>query len=170
MLGFLKFLGGREIGAFTKGLVGKGFDAFKKTTGTRFTAHNAMNALKMQLYVGVPLTLISSGTPEEKMQGLLLNLGTGFMTMGMNSPWRQFGWSTAITLSPHYGSAMRGVVQGYRSALESRTSMAVPFSHSNLAMDQAFASLQYSRARLSDAYQNVGSEAAFFAARYTSRG
>lgn len=171
MLGSLaKFVLGKEAGAaFSGKLISAAWKGASKNPISKLTAHNAWHALKMQLYIGVPFTLLSPGTPEEKMQGLASNLGTAFMTMGMNSPWRQFGWSTALTLLPHMGGISRGVVQGYRGALESRTSLAIPFSHSNLAMDQAFSTLQYSRQRMSDASSNVGSEAAFFAARYMSR-
>lgn len=170
MKGWLRFLAGREIGAVSLGTIGKSVSALKLPTVGRVTAHNAMSALKMQLYIGIPATLLTPGSPEEKMQSLGLNILTGVMVMGMNSPWRQFGWSTLATLAPQFGNMARGLVHGYRSALESRTSLAVPFSHSNLAMDQAFATLQYSQQRLSEAYQNVGSEATYFAARYTSRG
>lgn len=169
LLGAARLIFGKEIGFLGKGLIGSSLKGAIRNPISKVTAHNAWHALKMNLYIGLPLTLLSPGTPEEKLQGLALNLGTAFMTLGMNSPWRQFGWSTALTLLPHMGGITRGIVQGYRGALESRTSLAIPFSHSNLAMDQAFATLQYSRQRMSDAYSNVGSEAAFFAARYMAR-
>lgn len=170
MKGFIaRMLLGKEAGAFMQGNLK---NAFKGISGkaTLGTAHAGMQAMRMQLYMAVPLTILSPGTPEEKMQNLAWNLGAAFMTMGMSSPWRQFGWGTALAMMPHYGSMTRGIVQGYRGTLEARTSLAIPFSHSTLAMDQAFASLQYSRTRVSDAYTTIGSEAAFFAARYTSRG
>jgi len=119
--------------------------------------------------MGVPVTLLAPGTPEEKLEGLKMNLGTAFMVMGMTSPWRQFGWSTALTLLPNFGNITRGIVQGYRGALESRTSVAIPFSHSNLAMDHAFSTMSYSQSRMSEGYQNLTGQAAFYSARYASR-
>jgi hypothetical protein len=164
-----KFIAGKEAGAFTGGMLKA---AYKTATSSEFgtgLAHEAYKNIKLQLALGIPFALITPGTPEEKLNGLALNLGTAFMTMGMNSPWRQMGWGTAMSMIPNMGSFARGVVLGYRGALESRTSLAIPFSHSNLAMDQAFATLQYSRQRMSDAYSNVGAEAGFFAARYMQR-
>lgn len=165
----LKGVFGKEFGAFTGGNIKKGFEMARGTLGSNVGAKEAYQNIKMNLMFSVPIALISPGTPEEKLQGLALNLGTAFMTMGMNSPWRQFGLQTAMTMIPQMGTLARGVVQGYRGALESRTSLAIPFSHSNIAMDQAFSTLQYSRQRMSDAYSNVGSEAGFFAARYMQR-
>lgn len=166
---FFKFLLGKEVGAFTKGLVGRSFAGAFKGTMSQVTAHNAWHALKMQLYIGLPLTLLAPGTPEEKAKGLAMNVAAGFLTMGMNSTWRQFGWNAALSLLPHFGGMTRGIVQGYRGALEARTSLAIPFSHSSMAMDQAFATMQYSQSRMSEAYSNLNGQAAFFAARFMSR-
>lgn len=169
MRSLLRLIVGKEIGALSKGLFSKSLSSAIKNPISKVTAHNAWHALKYQLYIGVPLTLVSPGTPEEKMNGLALNLGTAFLTMGMNSPWRQFGWSTALTLLPNLGAVARGAVQGYRGALESRASLSIPFSHSSMAMDQAFATLSYSHTRMSEAYSSLNGQAAFMAARYMSR-
>jgi hypothetical protein len=134
-----------------------------------FAANKTWNGIKWNLALTVPLTLLGPGTPEEKMHSLGIIAGTTYLTMGMTSGWRQFGWGMAFSLIPSLSSLSRGIVQGYRGAIESRTALAVPFSHSSMAMDQAFATLQYSRQRMSDAYSNVGAEAGFFAARYMQR-
>ena len=133
-------------------------------------ASKAMGAAKLNIGMGLAWGLLTPGTPHERLTNALTNASIGFMTMGMSSPFRQMGWSMALGMIPHFASMTKGVVRGYRSTLESRTSVAIPFSYSTVAMDQAFATLQYSRQRMSEAYQNVGSEAAFFAARYMSRG
>jgi hypothetical protein len=164
-----RYIAGKESGAFMNGSMKAAFRTATHSLGSTSAAHEAYKNIKMQLLFAVPMALITPGTPEEKMQGLAMGLGTAFMTMGMNSPWRQAGWSTAMSMLPGMSHFARGIVQGYRGALESRTSLAIPFSHSNLAMDQAFSTLQYSRQRMSDAYSNVGSEAGFFAARYMQR-
>jgi hypothetical protein len=120
--------------------------------------------------MGLPMVVLTGHTAKEKLEGLTFSVAATFLTAGMNSPWRQAGWSFALTFMPHFGSIARGIVHGYRGALESRTSLAVPFSHSTLAMDQAFATLQYSKSRMSEAYTYLGNEAAFFSARYMARG
>jgi len=167
--GALRFVAGKELGALKGNILKNSWKIASSQPISSKIAHNAWHALKLQLYIGVPLTLLSPGTPEEKMQGLALNLGSYFMTMGMNSPWRQFGWMTALTIMPHMGSVTRGIVQGYRGALESRTSLSIPFSHSTMAMDQAFSTLQYSQSRLQEANSTLTGQAAFMAARYMSR-
>lgn len=172
LAGLVRFIGGKEVGAFTKmggkTLIGEAMRQ-AKTPVSLLTAHNSWQAFKMNLVLGLPAIVLTPGTPEEKLKSAGLLAATSFMTLGMNSPWRQFGWGMAMSLLPMSGAITRGIVQGYRGALESRTSLAIPFSHSNLAMDQAFATMQYSQQRVSDAYSNVGFEAAYFAARYTSR-
>lgn len=166
---FLSSILSKDIGALSPGLIKSTISSTWKSPISAATANSAWKALKLQLYVGVPLSLIAPGTPEEKLKGLGTNLLTAYLTMGMNSPWRQFGWGTAMAIAPNLGNITRGIVQGYRGSLESRTSLAIPFSHSTMAMDQAFATFQYSRQRLSDAYVNIGNEATFFAARYLAR-
>lgn len=132
-------------------------------------AKAALNNLKWQLPV-MGLGLLGPGTPHEKMENVMWNVAGFYLTLGMGSPWRQAAWGFAIGAVPLYGQMMRGLAHGYRGALESRSSVSIPFSHSTIAMDQAYATLQYSRQRMSDAYQTVGSEATFMAARYMSRG
>ena len=167
-----RFLAGKEAGAFFSGgkrVMGMAWGAAKSNPISNITAHTAWRSMKMFAFMNTPLILMGPGSPEEKMQSITWALGAPFLVMGMNSPWRQFGWSFALAVMPHFGSITRGIVQGYRGALESRTSLAIPFSHSTMAMDQAMSTLQYSQSRLSDSYSNLGSQAAFYSARYLSR-
>ncbi len=133
------------------------------------TAKTIWAGMRLQLVAGAVVGTIGPGSPKEKIHNMAFNLGAAYLTMGMGSPFRQLFWSMALGMAPQFGNMIRGVVKGYRGVLESRTAAAVPFSYSSIGMDQAFATLQYSKQRLADAYQNTGSEAAFFAARYTSR-
>lgn len=127
-------------------------------------------SLRNQFIIGAGASLLMPGTTKEKVTNAVANTTALYLTLGMNSGWRQFGWGVALSLVPSFGMMARGIVQGYRGVIESRTAAAIPFSYSTMGMDQAFATLQYSRQRLSEGYQNVGSEAAFFSARYMSRG
>lgn len=141
--------------------------AFKNPISTT-TARSAWGAMKWQV-PGVALSLLTPGTPEEKLNAIGLNLLTGYLTLGMNSPWRQALWGIGSGIAPFSGTMLRGVVQGYRGALESRTSLSIPFSHSSVSMDIAYSTLAYSQSRLSDANSTLTGQASFMAARYMSR-
>ncbi len=155
--------------SFLKNLMGSGGGkAAINAARSPFAARHAMGAMKAQAVLA-GFSLLAPGSPQEKLQGLAINAGAAFLVMGMNSPTRQILWSVGIGMAPAFGSMMRGVLHGYRGALESRTSAHIPFSHSTIAMDQAYSTLQYSKQRMNDAYSNVGNEAAFFAARFMAR-
>lgn len=106
---------------------------------------------------------------SERLTNLAWDVGLAFGTLGMGSGWKQAFWSMAGFMIPHMADVTKGIVSGYRGALESRTSAYVPFSHSSAPMDQAFLTMQYAKTRVSGAYSNIGSEAAFMASRYMAR-
>jgi len=112
--------------------------------------------------------LFSHKDPSEKTKELGAQAGLFFLTAGMGSG-RMVFYQAALQVGMGIPHAMKGLAHSYRSMQESRTSLAVPFSHSSVSMDQAYASLQYAKQRVAGGYTSLGSEAAFFASRYTSR-
>lgn len=157
------FVGGGNAGS----AIGKNLGKIGNVSNNMLHAskHLKLNAL---LLFGP--ALLGHESPHEKMHQMATGALMFYMTMGMGNGFKQFAWSVGLTMAPHFSSMFRGVLHGYRGALESRSSAAIPFSHTSVAMDQAFATLQYGRSRLNDAYSSVGTEATFFAARYMSRG
>lgn len=126
--------------------------------------------LKNVVWQGVWMApvLFSHQSSEDKAKILGSQAATFFVSMGM-SPGRQMFYQAALALGMGIPHAMKGVAHSYRQIQESRTSLAVPFSHSSVSMDQAYSSLQYAKSRMQGAYTALGSEASFFASRYTSR-
>lgn len=159
-----------------KGLIKAGTAVTPKALGliskpgvTKLVMHNVKQQAIYGTLFGVGAGILAKQSPHEIVKNTAVNIGIGALTLGVNSPWRQMGYATLISMAPSFGGIARGLVSGYRGVLESRTSVAIPFSHSTLAMDQAFAAMQYSKQRMSDAYQHVGNEAAFFSARFLQR-
>jgi len=141
--------------------------AFAKGLGPK-ASKNALNNLLFQA-PGILATLVLPGSPAEKMENLAWNVGAYYLTMGMNSGWRQAAWGIALSAAPFAGDIVKGAASTYRGQLESRTSAIVPFTHNTMNMDQAFASMQYARSRMGEAYSMVGNEASYMAARYLQR-
>lgn len=157
-----------------EGFIGKKFtsvaEGFASKGMGKMAAHGVMRNAKMALGWAAATSILGPGTPSEKIKNFGSNALVTYMTLGMGSSFfRQNLWAGAAVLAPHFGSMARGVVQGYRGALESRTSLAIPFSHSNLAMDQAANTLAYSQSRLNDSYSSLSNQAGFMAARYMVR-
>jgi hypothetical protein len=113
--------------------------------------------------------MMGKGDPAEKARSVIGQTFLLFATLPMG-PAAQVFWQFAVTAGPMLPAVAKGLVAGYRGALEARTSLAVPFSHSTVAMDQAFAAAQYAQTSMQGAYSIIGSEAGFMAARYMSRG
>lgn len=126
--------------------------------------------IKMHLALTGVSLFISTGSPTQRMKDAAVNTLFLWSTLGMNAGSRQFLWGIGIMAAPHIGTMLRRSVDLYRSSLESRTTLAVPFSHRTQHMDQAYGTLQYAKGRLSEAYSGLGSEAAMFSAKYLSRG
>jgi len=114
-------------------------------------------------------SLLVPGSPEAKLESMKLGTAMWFLTMGMKNPGRQNFWFTMATLAPQSGQMLRGVVQQYHSVEQSRTSAAIPFSHSTMAMDQAMMTLQYAQGRMNGAYAGLGAQASMYAAKYMQR-
>lgn len=107
--------------------------------------------------------------PAERRKSLVTNLGIVALTMGHRSVLTQqlMSWGLlAAAESPQLG---RGIVQGLRTGLQNRTMAAVPFSMTQVNMQQAYASMEYARNRMGSAYSTIGNEAAMFSARYLTR-
>lgn len=167
--GLFKAFMGKEVGALSPGLIWSSLKSGTKNAISNSTAKSAWQAMKFNLIFGGAASLLAPGTADEKLANLSLTVGTAFMTMGMNSPWRQMFWGSMANMMPHFSGITRGIVQGYRGSLESRTSLSIPFSHSSMSMDVALSTMQYSQSRLAEANSTLNSQAAFFAARYLSR-
>lgn len=111
-------------------------------------------------------TFLTNAPPEEKMKSFGNQMLLFWLTAGMGSGFRQAVWQIGLQAAPHLPDMARSVVSGYRGSLEARTSAYVPFSHSTLPMDQAFASMQYAQQRMNTMYGTIGSEASYMAARF----
>lgn len=127
--------------------------------GRTFPTHNIKSQLIIQgVFAGI--TMMGNSSPQEKMRALseqgMLFWMTGNMSMG-----RQIAMQMALRASSHMPDLARRSVTGYRNYLDSRTMSQIPFSHSNLPMDLAFSSMQYSQQRMSGMYSIIGNEAIF---------
>lgn len=106
----------------------------------------------------------------ERPKAIARDLGIFALTMGFRNPFRQGLYAAALSMLPMFPELGRAVTQGFRSSLAARSSVAVPFSHSTTNMDQAYATLQFAKQRMGQAYGALaGSEATMFAARYMQR-
>ena len=132
------------------------------------TVHQMRNQVMFGLAVPTAITWATT-PPEERVKATVENALTYALTAGM-APGRQMLAMTALAMAPGTGEMLKGVSASYRTGLEARTSLAVPFGHSTLSMDLAFAQMQYATSRINSAYGAVGNEAAFMASRYTNRG
>lgn len=120
--------------------------------------------------LAIPSAITWATAPPEERSGLLVaNAAIFGLTAGM-APLRQTLAAIGLSMAPQFGDMLKGVQASYRSGLDARTSLAVPFGHSSLSMDLALAQMQYASQRVGGAYRTVGGEAAFMAARYASRG
>lgn len=133
----------------------------------KHSQQHGLGALYMHAgFIG--LIMLGNQPAQEKLHAIIGQTAMFWLTMGMGGA-RQMLWQSAFMISGALPSVARGLVSGYKSSIESRTSLAVPFSHSSMAMDQAFAGLQYAQNRLQGAYTSIGGEASFMAARYLQR-
>lgn len=154
------------------GSAGRGLHAQMNRTGVRSSLEAGTKLsthMKIQGAFLAHTLFFSQGTPKERMNMAGQQVGLFLLTSGMKSGWRQGFWQAMMTLGPHMPDMGRGLVQGYRGVLESRTMASVPFSYSTLNMDAAWASMQYSQARMGDAYGALNGQAAMFSARYLQR-
>lgn len=168
----LKFPLSRLLG-LTKGVLGKvpwGRASTGAAHGAGQLGQHASTFLKMHLVTSGAMMAFGSGTPQERLREVGVTTLFMWSTLGMQSGWRQFMWGAGIMSLPHAGSLITGLSSAYRHGLEARSSAAVPFGHSNMNMDQAYATLAYARQQMGAAYGLLGSEASFMAARYTQRG
>lgn len=129
--------------------------------------------LSRNIALGLVAPMLINATlvpPEERAAAVTRDVAIFYATMGMRNQVRIALWSTALAMSTAFNGMARGVVNSYRNTIESRTSAAVPFSHSTVSMDQAYSALQYAKHRLGNAYGAFsGSEATMFASRYMQR-
>ena len=106
--------------------------------------------------------------PRERRKEALTGIAITALTLGFKTPGSQWAAGVALNLTPHLPGMARAMVGSYRSALESRSMAAIPFSYSSAPMDIAYQSMQYGMSRINDARQYQGSEAAMYAAKYIS--
>jgi len=111
--------------------------------------------------------LFGHHTAREKMQSVGLGIGTNMLVGGMGQMGQMFG-GMGIQFAAQMPAWGRGLTTRYRSGLESRSSAAVPFSHSNLPMDQCLASLNFARQSIGGMSSDYG-QASAFASRFMSR-
>ena len=124
---------------------------------------------QLLMNVGIPVGFSVAFQPKgEKFKAALNGIGIGVLTMGM-SPGRVMLAQIASSAAPHLGDGVRVIANVQRSALESRTMAAVPFSYSTQSMDFVQANYQQARQTIDSNYAFVGNEAAFMAARFASR-
>lgn len=124
--------------------------------------------------LGIPLafTVFGHDTPQNKAKKFAADVGIFALTLGIKSPARQFFYMQALSMTPALPMLAKATVQTFRTALDARTTAAIPFSHSTINMDQAYGALQYASSRMREAYNlsGIGNEAALYHAKYTSRG
>jgi hypothetical protein len=130
---------------------------------------HSRNMVLFNAVFAVPTILNKNLSPGEKLKRLGTDALVFSLTSGMKSGVAQLLWTTGLFMAPAMPGLMRGMVHGYRGSLEARTSAAVPFSHSTMPMDQAYATLSYARSRMSEAFEGIGSEASWMAARFMTR-
>lgn len=121
------------------------------------------------MILGTALTMSMPGDPQQKTRDALTNVGLWWATMGMASGMRQFLWTFGLGIAPALPAIIQSFGINYRSALQARTSAAIPFGHGNVAMDHAFSALQIANKSMREGYGTLGGEASFMAARYMSR-
>lgn len=129
----------------------------------------ASTQLKIQAVFAGYTLFFSKGSSEEKIHSVTQQMGLFLLTAGMRSGTRQALWQMGLAMAPHFPDMARGAVTGYRDTLQSRTMASIPFSYSTLPMDLALNSLQHGQSRLNQAYDTIGSEAAFMHARLMAK-
>lgn len=103
--------------------------------------------------------------PRDRRKEALTSVGMAALTFNHKHPTVM---GMALNLGMHLPGMARSMVGSYRSALEARSMVAIPFSHSSAPMDIAYQSMQYGMSRVNDARGNQGSEAAMYASKYIS--
>lgn len=131
----------------------------------KFAHGHDMKELFRAVSFSVIPPLLFSHDKKQTAKDMAFNLAIIPLTLGLPRKW-QFAAQAAVPFATMAPALARGVIQGTRTSLDMRTSAAIPFSHSNIATDQAFAALQYANSRMNEA-TNSGSEAAFMAAKFT---
>jgi hypothetical protein len=160
-------MGGLELakiwGSFSKGATWVGEKMGYR--GLKGVGHAELHSQLKWTALGLIPIMLAPGSSKEKFHGAASVLGVFALTMGMGSPARMQMWGAILGASPGLNKIGHLAVQSYRGVLESRTSAAVPFSHTTLNQDLAFQSMQYSMGRLNQANGMAG-QASWMAARY----
>jgi hypothetical protein len=114
--------------------------------------------------------LIRKNEPRnERIKNIAVDQILNYLTIGYVTPAGAIAANVLFALSQASGGIGSALVMSVRDGLAQRTSMAVPFSHTSIPMQQANASLQYAVKSIGGAYSSLGNEASLFHAKYMSR-
>ena len=125
-----------QMGMFVAGMASGAVDASKRETPAERNRAHAENIISNAIFV----------SQKSIVSGMLLSAGASL-----------FFNSDAVG---------RGLVNGVRTGLSHRTSLHVPFSHSNINSQAAGLAYSYAQQKMAGGYSSMGNEAIHFASRF----
>jgi len=128
-----------------------------------------MAVVNMAAITILPFVIARGYPKEDRGRIIAIDLALNYTTLGFIGIGTLAAMNVGLLMVGGASAAGRGIVQGFRSGLEARSSLGIPFSHNTVNMQQAHVTMQYARSRMGTAYAALGSEASFFHAQYLSR-